>query len=42
MRQEDKVVSIKVKKEADLILDRNLLEINIAKIREAKVKATYL
>ncbi|MFK7773197.1 MAG: amidohydrolase, partial [Saprospiraceae bacterium] len=43
MRQEDKVGSIEVGKEADLIiLDRNILEINATEIGGTKVEATYL
>jgi predicted amidohydrolase YtcJ len=43
MRQEDKVGSIEIGKAADLIiLDRNLLEINVAEIGETKVEVTYL
>lgn len=43
MRQEDKVGSIEVGKEADLIiLDKNIFEISAFEIRGTKVEATYL
>ena len=43
MRQEDKVGSIEVGKEADLIiLDRNLFDISPSQIRNTRVNATYL
>lgn len=43
MRQEDKVGTIEVGKEADLIiLDRNIFDIPTSQIKQAKVEATYL
>lgn len=43
MRQENKVGSIEVGKEADLIiLDRNLFDISVDQIATIKVKSTYL
>ncbi len=43
MRQEKKVGSIEVGKEADLIiLDKNIFEIPATQIKDTKVKATYL
>lgn len=43
MRQENKVGSIEVGKEADLILlDRNIFEIPVSQISEANVDLTYL
>ena len=43
MRQEDKVGSIEVGKEADLVvLDRNIFEISATQINKTKVDLTYL
>lgn len=43
MRQEDKVGSIEIGKEADLIiLDRNILEIGVNNIADTQVEKTYL
>ncbi len=43
MRQENKVGTIEVGKEADLIiLDKNLLEIDASEIANTKIEATYL
>ena len=43
MRQEDKVGTIEVGKEADLIiLDRNLFDIPVNQINQTRVEATYL
>ncbi len=43
MRQEKKVGSIEVGKEADvIILDKNIFEIPATQIKNTKVKATYL